>query len=145
MNEAALLVRNTFKALNYDEGSMKAVQDYMNQYDPTMNEENLRKRFKLTPICFVATNKSKIIGMIRGFEYRLINLFVDRRYHRKGIGSELLSRFEKECVKKGSKEIKIRSSIYAVPFNEANGYKKTTGIRNLDGLKIQPMNKRFQG
>ena len=31
--------------------------------------------------------------------------------------------------------------MYAVPFYQKIGYKKTTGIRNLHGLKVQPMKK----
>ena len=119
---AALLVRDTYRAYNHSEGSKQAVQNYINQYDPNINFESLQRRFKRTPICFVAIDESAIIGMIRGFEDRLINLFVDGGYHRKGIGLKLLSKFEKACKNKGSKEIKTRASIYAVPFYEANSF-----------------------
>jgi hypothetical protein len=35
----------------------------------------------------------------------------------------------------------LRSSLYATPFYESVGYKKTTGIRHFHGLRIQPMKK----
>ena len=50
-------------------------------------------------------------------------------------------KFENEAKKWGSKEIKIRASLFSVLFYERIGYKKTTGTRNFMGLKIQPMKK----
>jgi GNAT superfamily N-acetyltransferase len=82
--------------------------------------------------------------MARGMENRLINLFVEADYHRQGIATRLLQRFEKACRKAGFKEIVLRGSRYAIPFYEFMGYKKTTGVRNLHGLGVQPMKKRFR-
>lgn len=143
VNEAASLISKTFRKFNYNDGRVEAVQDYIDFYDPTINEERIQKGFRRTPICFIAVNESHIIGMIRGYEYRLINLFVDEHHHRKRIGTDLLKRYEKKCLGKGSKEVKVRASLYAVPFYKANGYKKTTGLRNLAGLTIQPMIKKI--
>lgn len=79
--------------------------------------------------------------MIRGRKGRIINLFVVGKHHQKGIGKLLVNRFELESRKQGSKEIKVRASLYAVPFYQKMGYKKTTGIRNFRGLKVWPMRK----
>jgi len=53
----------------------------------------------------------------------------------------LILKFEKVCIKKGSKIIKIRASVYATPFYQKLGYKKTTGIRKFKGLKHYSMKK----
>jgi GNAT superfamily N-acetyltransferase len=79
--------------------------------------------------------------MIRGRPERITNLYVDGKYHKRGVGRLLLNKFEAEAKKLKSKEIKTRASLYAAPFYEKMGYKKTTGVRNFRGLKIWPMKK----
>jgi hypothetical protein len=38
----------------------------------------------------------------------------------------------------------LRGSLYATPFYQSMGYRKTTGVRKLHGLKIQPMRKELK-
>ncbi len=141
--EVARVISNTFASFNNKEGTKKAVNRYITNYSPKKDVKELHKSFERTPIHFVALDKNKVIGIIRGNKNRVVNLFILGDYHGKGIGKDLLNIFEKEIKKYGSKLIKIRSSLYAVNFYESQGYKKTTGIRNFMGLKIQPMIKRF--
>ncbi|MEK6960092.1 MAG: GNAT family N-acetyltransferase [Nanoarchaeota archaeon] len=142
---AALIVMNTFRKFNKTECFQRsAVQRYLNRYDPQKNtQQELLKSFKSTPIFFVATEHGKIIGMIRGRPDRIINLFVDSKQHKRGIGRLLVERFEEEAGKQGSKLIRLRSSLYATGFYQRMGYKKTTGIRKFHGLKVNPMRKIF--
>jgi GNAT superfamily N-acetyltransferase len=142
---ACHLIRETYRDFNYEEGTVDATNEYLDSYNPDSNLDSLRKRFRSTPICYVATEKKEVIGIVRGFYGRLVNLFVDGRYHRKGIGRKLLDQFERRCQEDGQDVIKTNISIFSIPFYEANGYKKTTGIRNQKGLKIQPMMKRLIG
>jgi GNAT superfamily N-acetyltransferase len=90
-----------------------------------------------------------IIGILRGRPTRLQSLFVAGAYHRQGIGRRLVERFEQECLRQGSTDIRVSSSLYAIPFYTRLGYKKTTGVRSgpcFDGtgFKYQPMRKRFE-
>jgi GNAT superfamily N-acetyltransferase len=69
-------------------------------------------------------------------------------YQRRGIGRKLVERFEQECIRLGATQIKVASTLYAVPFYVEMGYKKTTGVRTGwsfggSGLKWQPMKKRL--
>ncbi|MCK5212077.1 GNAT family N-acetyltransferase [Candidatus Parcubacteria bacterium] len=137
----AEIVSSTFKRYNKQEGTKEAVNRFINFYNPEKNIEKLKLAFSKSDIFFIAVDNKKIIGMIRGRKNRVVNLFVDGRYHKSGVGSRLMEKFEKSCIKKGSKDIKLRASIYAVSFYEKAGYKKTTGIRNFIGLKICPMKK----
>ncbi|MDD2758339.1 MAG: GNAT family N-acetyltransferase [Patescibacteria group bacterium] len=100
------------------------------------------EKFKKTQIFFVAIDRNKIIGLIRGNPGKIVNLFVDGKYHHNGTGKKLMERFQAEAKKINSKEIKIKSSLYAVPFYKKMGFKKTTGMRNFHGLKIWPMRKK---
>ena len=52
-----------------------------------------------------------------------------------------MEKYERKATTLGSKVIKLNASMYAVPFYKKIGYQKSTGIRNLFGLKVQPMKK----
>ena len=95
---------------------------------------------------FVAEDEGEIVGVLRGRKERLGSLFVRGDCHRRGIGRMLVERFEQECLRLGVTQIKVASTLYAVPFYLAMGYKKTTGVRSGwsfggSGLKWQPMKK----
>lgn len=141
----ALLVARTYEKFNSKEFFRRsAVREYLDHCDPKKNTvQQLYETFKRTPIFFIATENNKICGMIRGRPERISNLFVDGRHHRKGIGRSLINKFESEAKKQKSKEIKIRSSLYATKFYQKMGYRKTTGIRNFRGLKVYPMKKQL--
>ncbi len=135
------IVYKTFKSCNIKEGTKKGVERYLQYHNPKENLEKIKERFKKTKIFFVAIEKGKIVGMIRGNKSKIGNLFVDTKHHGKGIARKLVERFEKEAKKLGSKEIKILSSLYATHFYQKMDYKKTTGIRKMRGIKVQPMKK----
>ncbi len=90
---------------------------------------------------FVAEKDGKIVGILRGRKDKLQSLFVRGDVHRQGIGSKLVNKFEQECVKQGSEKIILMSTLYAIPFYQAIGYKKSTGIRKMhsfdgEGFKV---------
>ena len=139
----SLLIKRTFSEFNRTEGSAEAVARYIEAYNPTGKQDELKRRFGGTPICYVAIENQSVFGVVRGVPGRLINLFVDGQYHRRGIGKKLLLRFESDCRKRNVQMVKINASLFGIRFYEANGYKKTTGVRNFRGLSVQPMRKRL--
>lgn len=95
---------------------------------------------------FVAEDFGQLVGVLRGRKDRLQSLFVRGDCHRRGIGSRLVARFEQECIRQGATEVRVSSSLYAVPFYQHLGYKKTTGVRSGrcfegTGFEWQPMKK----
>lgn len=95
---------------------------------------------------FVAEDNGEIVGVLRGRKERLGSLFVRGDHHRKGIGRQLVERFEQECQKHAPMIIRVSATMYGVPFYAAMGYKKSTGVResrSFDGrgLPTQPMRK----
>jgi predicted N-acetyltransferase YhbS len=95
---------------------------------------------------FVAEKDGEVVGILRGRKDKLQSLFVRGDVHRQGIGRRLVHRFEQECEKQGSEKIILMSTLFAVPFYQAMGYKKSTGIRSMhsfegQGLEYQPMKK----
>ena len=101
-------------------------------------------------LIFVAEDSDQIVGVLRCRPGRLQSLFVREDHHRQGIGRMLVERCEQECAQRGSKSIRLAATLYAVPFYEAVGYKKSTGIRSGwsfggRGLKYQPMKRVLKG
>lgn len=97
-------------------------------------------------ILLVAEEEGEIAGVLRGRRERLQSLFVAGKYQRRGIGRQLVSRFEAECIRQEAAAIRVAATLYAVPFYRAMGYKKTTGVRPAwsfegHGLVYQPMKK----
>ena len=99
-----------------------------------------------SPMLYVAEDGTGIVGILRGRNNVLASLFVHGNRHRQGIGRRLAERFERDSRQRGIEWIRVAATIFAVPFYESLGYKKTTGIRScksFDGtdLKYQPMKK----
>jgi len=100
----------------------------------------------IAAMVFVAEADGQIVGVLRGRPERLQSLFVRGDFHRQGIGRRLVQRFEQECLRRGATVIRVASSLYAVPFYLALGYKRSTGVRpgwsfEGSGLQVQPMRK----
>lgn len=134
-------VFSEFNKLDYFDKT--AIKRYLEQTSLDKSDKELLDSFRNTnkSIFYVATENNQIVGYIKGSKDKIGNLFVSGKSHRKGIGKKLVELLEKDAKKQGSNEIKISASTYAVPFYQRMGYKKTTGIRNIYGLKIQPMKK----
>ena len=97
-----------------------------------------------SPVVYVAESDEEIVGVLRGRDHVIASLFVAGNHHRKGIGRRLVARFEADCRRRDVPRVRVAATIYAVPFYQALGYKKTTGIRpcrSFDGtdLTYQPM------
>ncbi len=103
-------------------------------------------RILRTEMIFVAEDEGQVVGVLRCRPGRLQSLFVRADHHRQGIGSRLVAACERWCARQGSRVISLASTLYAVPFYQALGYKKSTGVRNGwsfdgSGLLYQPMKK----
>ena len=143
----AKLIKSTFLRYNRNEGGKKSVERYVSRYSLGGLGE-LADRLKDDSILYVAEEGHKLIGVIRGDEHRVFQLFVDGKFHGKGVGRMLMGRFEREARKKGSRYININSSLYATRFYQRLGYGKTTGIRSsakrFGDIKYQPMRKELK-
>jgi len=138
----AKLIYRTYKQFCTKDATNEANQMYLNKYDINKKDiQVLGQEFLRAKISFIATIDGEIVGIVRGGTGRIGNLFVDSNCQRKGIANRLVSKFEKEAKRLGVAIIKITASLYSVPFYLAAGYKKTTGVRNYKGIKIQPMKK----
>jgi GNAT superfamily N-acetyltransferase len=144
LKDVARLISKTFGRFNSDEGSKKSVENYIDTYTPLKkNLVRIKENFDRCAIFYVAVDGEKIIGIVRGREDKIVNLFVDGEYHKRGVARRLIVKFEKVAKDIGSKSIKINSSLYAIPFYEKMGYKKVGSASKLFGLNVQKMRKRL--
>ncbi len=149
--EVGRLIADTFKKYNLSYASPEDQQKLLGPFrHARSNNESHKKgiaKILTAPMIFVAVqDKKEIVGVLRGSKEKMQSLFVYGKTHRKGIGQKLVQRFEKECLSQGSNLIRLMATIYATPFYQKMGYKKTTGIRVMNcfegtGLKYQPMKK----
>ena len=113
--------------------------------DPDHQEQIARTLW--APLVLVAENEvGELVGILRGRIDRLHSLFVRGDMHRQGIGRRLMAHFEQTCLAQGGQVVRLASTLYAVPFYESLGYKKSTGVRrgwSFDGenFQWQPMKK----
>lgn len=62
---------------------------------------------------------------------RLKKIFIDKKYHYKGIAKHLYGLFEKECESSGISEIKVRASLYGLGFYKKWDLKRQLGKENI--------------
>jgi len=144
--EVAKIIKETFQKYNHADGSKEAIRKYVERFEEDKLSA-LTDSLQKGRIVLIAEDNGRIMGVVRGDENRVSNLFVDGRYHGRGIGRRLIDEFEKKAREFGSDYINIKSSLYAVPFYQHMGYTRTTGIRKakrLWGIKYQPMIKRLK-
>ncbi len=148
------LIAETYRKYNLDFAPPEEQQkllgpfQYAGSTQPAHQEEIAR--LLRAEMVFVAEDNGEIVGVLRGRKEKLQSLFVRGDYHRQGIGRRLVEGFEQECVRRESRVIRLAATLYAIPFYQALGYRKSTGIRNGwsfegRGLKYQPMKKVLKG
>jgi GNAT superfamily N-acetyltransferase len=148
--EVGRLIADTFREFNLSyappEEQEKLLGPFRHARSRSAGKWAEIERLIQAPWVLVAVDGERIVGVLRGSPGRLHSLFVRKRVHGKGIGRRLMDAFEKKCRHAGVARITLQSSLYAVPFYEALGYKRSTGVRKgpcFDGIGFpyQPMKK----
>jgi GNAT superfamily N-acetyltransferase len=149
-----ILIAETYRKYNLDFASPEEQDRLLGPflYARSANPDHREAITKVlrTEMIFIAEDGNQVVGVLRCRPGRLQSLFVREDQHRQGIGRKLVERCEKECAQRGSNSIRLAATLYAVPFYQAVGYKKSTGIRSGwsfegKGLKYQPMKKELVG
>lgn len=144
------LIADTFRELNLSYASPEEQERLLGPFRYARSRGAARRaeiaRLINATWVLVAVDGARIIGVLRGSPGRLHSLFVRKQDHRRGIGRRLMEVFERRCRKAGATEITMQSSLFAVPFYESLGYRRSTGVRTgpcFDGagFPYQPMKK----
>jgi len=148
--QVGILIADTYSEFNLAFASPEDLKlllgPFQHARSPDPEHQDLIAQMIRSEMVFVAEAGGEIIGVLRGRSQRLGSLFVRQDYHRRGVGRRLVEHFEQACQEQGSQVIRVAATLYAVPFYQALGYKKSTGVRNGwsfegYGLQIQPMKK----
>ena len=148
--QVGVLIAETYQEFNLSFAPPEEISLFLGPFQharskDTSHQEKIAAMIQ-SEMVIVAADGDKIVGVLRGRPSRLGSLFVHRDYHRQGIGRKLVQHFEQDCLENSSQVIRVAATLYAVPFYQAIGYKRSTGVRqswSFDGygLPIQPMRK----
>lgn len=106
------------------------------------NPLSLKRRLEKDYFAMVAECAGKIVGMIevRGNNH-ISMLYVDKDFHHKGIASNLVKEALQEIPgsSRGTNDITVNSSRYAVPFYESLGFIQYEDEKSIYGVIHTPM------
>lgn len=107
-----------------------------------LTNRSLNKLFKAGKyIVYVALLNNEIIGVssVRSGNH-LSLLFVDERYHRQGIGSQLIKAIQNFLLETTQYQtLTVNASPYGIPFYENMGFKATDVETCSEGIIYTPM------
>lgn len=136
--DAMSLAWTTFMKFEADDYSKEGVDSFLD----FISDEKLYRMFLIGEYhVFVAVDDDKIIGVISLRARTHISLlFVDERYHHRGVGRNLVN-YAAMFVREENKGriITVNSSPYAENFYRRLGFKDTDSEQQKDGIIYTPM------
>lgn len=124
-----------FEAPDYSKEGIKSFQDFIT--DPVLHRMFILGEYQI----FVAVCKGKILGMISLRDRTHISLlFVDKQYHKQGIGRELvdyLKHYMQTELYEG--KITVNASPYGLGFYHKLGFYDTDMEQVRQGVRFTPM------
>ena len=109
---------------------------------------SLAQRVQDNHFVLVAIAHDEIVGMIEVRDHDHVSLFfVDPRFHRRGIGKELMQRALDTCRhnRPDLQQIDVNSSSYGVPVYERLGFRPAAPEQVKNGIRFVPMVLELQG
>ena len=144
------LIATTYRTFNLSHADLEEQDRLLGPFRHAFSEDPKHQEairgVVVSPMLYVAADGNEIVGVLRGRKNVLASLFVHGDHHCQGIGRQLVEAFEHDSRQQGIEWIRVAATLFAVPFYQSLGYKKTTGVRrchSFDGtdLKQQPMKK----
>ena len=124
-----------FEASDYTPQGVDSFLDFIS--DTTLNRMFIMGNYRL----FVAVENEKIVGLISLREVNHISLlFVDEKYHKRGIGRSLLNYAVRYLYENQGKIFcTVNAAPYAVGFYERIGFHAVKPEESKDGIRYTPM------
>lgn len=124
-----------FEANDYSRRGIESFQEFIT--DPVLHRMFMMGSYQL----FVATQDEKIVGIISlRNETHISLLFVDPKYHMKGIGRQLIEYLCKYVEEEeGYKRVTVNAAPYAIEFYHKLGFKDNGIEQTNDGIRFTPM------
>ena len=135
----SILIKKTFDEFIAHTFTKSASADFLND----LTEQNIITHLKDLNgyVAIIDTNVAGVI-LVSNNRKKITALFVDKKHHHKGIATALVNKIIFDFKSQGAISVRCWSSIYAVPFYQSQGFKKTRGVvKNKKGYTYQPMKK----
>jgi len=110
-------------------------------YDQFIDNQDFRNKF-ITGFQIMngAFDDLKLVGVLSISKKAHIScVFVDEKYHRKGIATALFAKVIAELKEQKIDKIHLNASPYAVPFYHAIGFTDTDKEKVYNGIRYTPM------
>lgn len=136
--EAMALAWRTFLKFEADVYTPEGVQNFEN----FITDETLHRMFVMGAYqMFVALDGKKIVGMITLRDNAHISLlFVDEKYHRRGIGRSLIQYLANYLLSEvQASRVTVNSSPYGEGFYHKLGFRDLRPQEQRDGITYTPM------
>lgn len=136
--EAMGLAWKTFLDFEADDYSIEGIRSF----EDFITDSSLKRLFVMGRYQMMAAyDKGRIVGMITlRNEMHISLLFVDKKYHRHGIGRALMKNMADYVRNELSKQrITVNASPYGVAFYHRIGFKDLGPERQQDGIIYTPM------
>lgn len=140
--DAMGLAWKTFLRFEADVYTPEGVQNFENFItDTTLHRMFVMGAYQM----FVALDQDRIVGMITLRDSKHISLlFVDEKYHRRGIGRALMKYLTEYMVKEmGIRQVTVNASPYGVEFYHKLGFRDLRPEERKDGIIYTPMELKF--
>jgi len=119
----------------------------INEFNSCILPERLAERVKTgDEYIITAKDGQKIVGVIAIKENKHISLlYVEKKYHCRGIAGKMLGAALEKCRKKDPKlaEITVNSSLYGVYICQQLGFQLTSNEQEEKGVKYFSMSKKI--
>ncbi len=124
-----------FEADIYTDEGIRNFEDFIT--DTTLHRMFLMGVYQM----FVALDKNQIVGMITLRNASHISLlFVDEKYHRRGIGRALIEYIREYLLSEaGIGKVTVNAAPYGVAFYHKLGFTDLRPEEERDGIKYTPM------
>lgn len=138
IRNALNLIWKVFEEFEVPDYSSEGVEEFKK----FISIDNIINKFKKNELrLWGYFNDYKLIGIIgiRNLNHICL-LFIDKDYHRKGIGKKLFNIVKEKCIRyEVIKNITVNSSPYAIEFYHRLGFIDTDKQQISKGIKYTPM------
>ncbi len=136
--EAMGLAWKTFLEFEADDYTLEGIRNF----EDFITDSGLKRMFDMGAYQMIsAFDQRKMIGMITlRNEMHISLLFVDRSYHRHGVGRALVERMADYAkTELGQERLTVNASPYGVGFYHKIGFKDLEPEKQQDGIIYTPM------
>ena len=129
-----------FEAEEYSQEGIESFRDFIS--DQWLKKMFLQGQYQM----IVALDKGKLIGFITvRNEHHISLLFVDKEYHRKGIGKTLIQMLGEDLITEvGVDYMTVDSAPYAIEFYHKLGFWDLAPVQHKQGIIYTSMKKNLK-